>query len=175
MRVSIASALVASSAIVAGCASPYSRFYQPSEGATAESIATSRAAPAPAQPVVERVDRAEPGAGPAALSRRDYLGKPPPVQPVDEQASQAELEAVLADYSRRGYLAIGQSAFDWSQAVPESAAIAQGKRVGADLVLIFSPVATGWTLSNVAYAGPGTAEMPVPHFDFRAVYFVKLR
>lgn len=70
---SISAALVLAAVVLTGCASGYREFYRPTSGFDAQRIATLRAAPAPAQPTVER---ARPGNSDQILdayAKRGYI------------------------------------------------------------------------------------------------------
>ncbi len=119
--------LLASALFLAGCASGYSQFYRPAPGMSAEGVAAMRAAPPTGQPIIERA--APPG-----------------------QAGDAVLDA----YVKRGYVLIGSSQFNSGMAEPDEAAIEQGRKIGADLVLILDPRYTGSTTSAVPLTLPTT-------------------
>jgi serine protease Do len=167
---------VAVAATLAGCASGYSTYYRPAQGASAELSAQQRAA-SPTEPLVERL----------ALS--------------------AEPQQLFEAYEKRGYVLIGSSAFNSDQRESETAAIAQARKVGAELVVIVNPRHTGSTTRsvplrvqasdrNTPVASFGTGNdvtfreidrprtygtqavnvaMTVHHTDFGAGYFVKQR
>jgi len=126
-RISLAIALVGS-LILGGCASGYSEFYKPAQGVTPEQIAQYRAGP-PSAPEVQRG-----------------------VNPGTEQGSKALLDA----YARRGYALIGTAFFNSGRQEGESGAIAQAQKVGADLVLLFSPKYTGSINSAIPITTPTT-------------------
>lgn len=63
---------IALATLLAGCASGYSTFYRPMDGATPEAIATLRAAPPPAIPLVERAAPAEPDVVFSAYAKRGF-------------------------------------------------------------------------------------------------------
>lgn len=69
----ISVSLLLASSLVAGCASGYSAFYKPANGATAEQIATLRAAPAPNQPQVERARSGDADKLLDAYAKRGYI------------------------------------------------------------------------------------------------------
>ncbi len=64
---------VIASLLLAGCASGYQSFYTPVDGATPEAIASSRAAPAPATPQVERSRPADPETVTKVYGKRGYV------------------------------------------------------------------------------------------------------
>lgn len=115
---------VVASTILVGCASGYHKFYQPANGATPEAIARLRAAPAPANPIVERA------------------------------APPSDSKALADSFRKRGYELIGTSFFNSGRAENENAAVQKGKEVGADLVLILNPKYTGSTTSSVPLTLP---------------------
>ena len=123
------SALVAlSAALLTACASGYSQFYTPVTGSSPERIAANRAAPAPAQPIVERM--AAPG---------------------------SDAETMVNSYAKRGYVLIGHVNFNSGRGESEAAAVQQGQKVGADLVVIFHPRYTGSQTSMVPLTLPTTS------------------
>jgi len=109
-----------------GCASGYKEFYKPANGVTPERIASQRASPPLAEPIVERARRGN-----------------------DDE--------VLAAYAKRGYIMIGQSMFNTGRPETEQAAVAQGKAVGADIVLILNPTYTGSVTTSIPIATPTTS------------------
>lgn len=163
---------------LAGCATGYEKFYQPNPSATPAAVAAHRAAPAPAQPIL------------------DHTG--------------LTGDALLQPYVAQGYGVIGYSSFNGGGGQSDKGALDQGRKVGADLVVISNPSYTG-TRSTVipivtpttstsystgtatAYGSGGTATaygtsttttygtqtnfipMHVDRFDYLAVYFVKMR
>jgi hypothetical protein len=66
-------ALVLVASILTGCASGYSSFYKPAEGATAEAISSIRATTPPAMPILERSAPGNPDAVVAAYAKRGYV------------------------------------------------------------------------------------------------------
>jgi hypothetical protein len=110
------------------CASGYSQFYQPVQGATPQLIAATRLAPPPAVPTVERA--APPGSDSSSL---------------------------MDAYAKRGYVIIGSSSFNTGRPESEDSAVRQGAKVGADLVLILNPRYTGSTTSAVPITVPTTS------------------
>lgn len=61
------------SLLLAGCASGYTRFYQPAQWATPEAIASSRAGSAPAIPIIERSQPGNPQLVLDAYAKRGYV------------------------------------------------------------------------------------------------------
>lgn len=66
---------------------------------------------------------------------------PPPDTPELRQAS-FPVERAISEANREGYLVMGYSSFNGAHG-SDSSALAEGKRVGADLVLVFNPRYTG--------------------------------
>ncbi len=119
--------VIGTAALLTACASGYSQFYRPAQGATPETIAALREAPPTGQPIVERA--APPG---------------------------PDTTALLDAYAKRGYVLIGLSSFNSGRTESEDAAIQQGRQVGADLVLILNPRYTGSTTTAVPLTTPTT-------------------
>jgi hypothetical protein len=92
------------------------------------------------------------GATPEAIARR--RAAPPPENPQVERAAPADSRAVVDAYAKRGYFTIGNSMFNSGHDEPESSAIAQGKAVGADLVLILNPRYTGSVTTSIPLTTP---------------------
>lgn len=113
--------------LVTACVSGYSQFYKPAQGATPETIAALRVAPPSAHPIVERA--------------------PPPG---------SDAPALLDAYAKRGYVIIGSSSFNSGQTQFEDAAVQQGVKVGADLVLILNPRYTGSNTTAMPLTLPST-------------------
>lgn len=115
------------SALVSGCASNgYKKFYQPSNGATPEAIAALRAGPAPEAPTLER--RGEP---------QDW-------------------SEFWKSYERRGFGHIGSSSFTTTGTFDAKAALAQGREVEADLVVLLPPKDRGTSTGAVTTFIPTT-------------------
>lgn len=72
LKIAIA-AVVFCASILTGCASGYSSFYTPSEGATPEAISSIRATTPPAMPLLERAASENPEAVVAAYAKRGYV------------------------------------------------------------------------------------------------------
>ncbi|MFE0502299.1 PDZ domain-containing protein [Lysobacter soli] len=175
MKVRIAFSVFAA-ALLSGCASGYSQFYQAADGATPEAIAQTRTAPAPAIPKLER--------------------------------SADTPENIANAYGRYGYAVIGYSSFNGAAGQSEQGALDQGKKVGADLVVVVNPqytntvssviplslptTQTSYTSGSATAYGPGgpvtaygnattttygskTTYIPTStdRFDYGAIYFVK--
>lgn len=124
-RVIERAATVCTLTVLGACASGYSQFYKPAQNIPPEQVALLREAPAPAQPRVERA--------------------PPPAQ---------DAQPLLDTYLKRGYVLIGSSQFNSGRNESEEAAVAHGKTVGADLVLILNPRYTGSTTTAVPLTLP---------------------
>jgi len=121
-------ALAGTAALLAGCANGYAQFYRPAQGATPDVIASLRVAPASGQPFVERA--APPG---------------------------SDATQLLDAYAKRGFVLIGSATFNSGHNESENAAIQQGVKVGADLVLILNPRYTGSTTTAVPLTVPTTS------------------
>ena len=79
---------------------------------------------------------------------------PPPATPlVDRSTSVPDPEP----YARLGYAAIGYSSFNSGRNESEKSAIAQGQKVGADLVVIVNPSYTGSVTSQLPLTTPTTS------------------
>ncbi|TXH48713.1 MAG: PDZ domain-containing protein [Burkholderiaceae bacterium] len=127
LRRALSASLLAVAAILAGCANGYSQFYRASEAFTPETIAARRVAPPTGQPIVEHSNM--PG-------------------PNDD--------SILTAYAKRGYVMIGSAFFNTGNAQSEGAAVEQGRKVGADVVLIMNPRYTGSTTTAVPLTTPTT-------------------
>lgn len=93
-----------------------------------------------------------PGATPEAIARLRVA--PPPATPlVDRSPSVPDPDY----YARYGYEAIGYSSFNSGRNESEQNAIAQGQKVGADLVVIVNPTYTGSITSHVPITTPTTS------------------
>jgi hypothetical protein len=66
-------------------------------------------------------------------------------------------DEVWTAYARQGYVAIGQSAFNSGRAEPVSDAVAQARKVGADLVIVIDPRYTGSTTTSIPITVPTAA------------------
>lgn len=82
---------------------------------------------------------------------------PPPKDPTVERGQPVEGSVIYAAYGKRGYVPIGYSAFNSGRAESEPSAIDQGRRVGADLVLILNPQYTGTVATSVPITTPTTS------------------
>ena len=116
--------------ITGGCASGYAQFYQPTDGMTQEVVERIRVASPPATPLIEH----------ASCCDRD-----------------GDMQALVDRYIRRGYEIIGFSSFNSSVPPENEGAIAQGKGVGADRVVIFRPRYTNSSTSAVPLVLPVTS------------------
>lgn len=93
-----------------------------------------------------------PDATPEAIAKLRVA--PPPAAPlVDRSHSVPDPDY----YARYGYAAIGYSSFNSGRAESESNAIEQGKKVGADLVVIVNPSYTGSVTSHIPVTTPTTS------------------
>lgn len=100
--------------LLSACAGGYSRFYNPVSNISAEDLTAKRVAPAPETP---------------RLARATWSGTDPDV----------DVDWLIASYARRGYVMIGSSQFNSSKRQGEDDAIAQGRKAGADLVVLLPP------------------------------------
>lgn len=95
------------------------------------------------------------GATPEAISaNRAAL---PPETPHLEHSAQTNGDAIASEYAKQGYSIIGYSFFNTGQRESEKDALQQGKKVGADLVVILNPKYTGSITSNVPITTPTTS------------------
>jgi hypothetical protein len=77
----------------------------------------------------------------------------PPAAPSSERAG-GEVKEIFATYLRRGYNAIGYSHFNSGMAESDAGALAQGVKVGADLVVIVDPRYTNTRTGAVPITTP---------------------
>jgi serine protease Do len=119
--------LLTATIALTACASGYSQFYKAAPGATPEAIAATRVAPPTGQPIVER--SASPG---------------------------PDASALFDAYTKRGYSYIGGASFNSASQDSEESAVEQGRKVGADLVVIFNPRYTGSTTTAMPLTVPTT-------------------
>lgn len=89
---------------------------------------------------------------PAAFIAKNRL-TPPPAEPFIERMAPS---TDVTDYIKRGYVTIGVSEFNSSAAPAEDEAIEQGKKVGADLVVLLTPEYTGSSTTIVPFKTPTT-------------------
>jgi hypothetical protein len=101
------------------------------------------------------------GATPEAIA--SYHKGAAPAEPAVARGGPADLDALVQELAKRGYRGIGQASFTSSRQVPEFEAVEQGKRVGADLVLLLSPSFAGFSVS--AALKPALGRPSSPH-DF---------
>lgn len=91
---------------------------------------------------------------------QDKLNKlrasPAPLEPQVDRAALSDSIAISRAYEKKGFVLIGTSSFNSGRNESDAAAIAQGKSVGADLVIIFSPQYTGSITSSVPITTPTT-------------------
>lgn len=91
------------------------------------------------------------GATPEAIER--IRSAPAPATPVVERSSTVP---DAEQYARRGYVAIGYSSFSSGHSESEQNAVDQGKKVGADLVVIVNPSYAGSVTSQIPLTTPTT-------------------
>jgi hypothetical protein len=114
--------------VLTGCASNgYREFYTQVPGATPERVAQTRAAPPAGDPQVVHL----------------------PSPRFDGNAQSA--------YARQGYEVIGYAGFTSGRAPDDDDAIDQGRKVGADLVVILSPQYTGSVTASIPITTPTTS------------------
>lgn len=77
---------------------------------------------------------------------------PAPAEPLLQHGSPPVDQAISAA-ARQGYLVMGYSSFNGAHG-SDSAALAEGKRVGADLVLVFDPRYTGTRSGSIPLTTP---------------------
>jgi hypothetical protein len=87
------------------------------------------------------------------IARRE---SPPPATPAADQAY-GDPEEVFAEYARYGYAPIGFASFNSGWAESDASAVAQGRRVGADLVVIMQPRYTETRTGSVPITTPTTS------------------
>jgi hypothetical protein len=92
-----------------------------------------------------------PGATPEVIAKIRVT--PPPERPLIEHSPTFPPPDV---YLRRSYIAIGYSSFNSGHKESEKNAIAQGQKVGADLVVIVNPSFTGSVTSQIPITTPTT-------------------
>jgi len=97
--------------------------------------------------------RAADGSSPELLAQRRVA--PAPKEPAVDHIGQVT-DDIWTAYARHGYVAIGQSAFNSGRPEPEANAVAQARKVGADLVIIIDPRYTGSTTSSIPLTVPKT-------------------
>jgi PDZ domain len=93
-----------------------------------------------------------PGATPELIA--NIRANPPPKTPQLEHAGGANGQTVFDAYARHGYALIGYSSFNSGHRESESSAASQGKRVGADIVVIIDPRYTGSVTTSVPLTTP---------------------
>ncbi|MGH3430652.1 MAG: PDZ domain-containing protein [Terriglobales bacterium] len=93
-----------------------------------------------------------PGATPEVIAAN--RAAPPPKSPQLEHAGGANGQAVVDAYLRQGYALIGYSSFNSGHRESESNAVAQGERVGADIVVVIDPHYTGSVTTSVPLTTP---------------------
>jgi hypothetical protein len=81
---------------------------------------------------------------------------PAPTAPTLVRAG-GEANDVAGAYARDGYVLIGYSSFNSGHRESDSAALAQGKKVGADLVVVLDPHYTGSITRSVPITTPTTS------------------
>jgi len=106
--------------------SGYVKFYKPAPGATPEAVLALRLGPPPATPNVERLP------------------------------STQEMRSLFDAYAKRGFASIGESRFNSGFDESDESAIEQGKKLGADLVVLLNPRHTGSTTTSMPLTLPTT-------------------
>jgi PDZ domain len=82
---------------------------------------------------------------------------PPPATPVLERSPPGDWQQILDAYAKRGYSLLGSSSFNSGNSESDESAVAQGRTVGADLVLVMNPKYTGTVTSTVPITKPTTS------------------
>ena len=82
---------------------------------------------------------------------------PAPAEPLIERSAFGDVRQIVAGYYKRGFVPIGSSMFNSGKGASEAQALAQGRTVGADLVLVFYPKYTGSATSSVPITTPTTS------------------
>lgn len=97
---------------------------------------------------------AYPGITPEAISKNRTA--PAPETPQVEHIPSANA-SVFENYEKLGYVPIGYSSFNAGRRQPDSYAVDQGKKVGADLVVIVNPQYTGTETASIPITTPTTS------------------
>lgn len=92
-----------------------------------------------------------PGATPETIAKY-RSGAPPKVPSLDHAGGQPA--DVVAAYARGGYALIGYSSFNSGHRESDGSALSQGKKVGADLVVVIDPKYTGSITTSVPITTP---------------------
>lgn len=90
----------------------------------------------------------------SVLARR--ANSAPATPAIERIAPPSNSDDVVTAYARRGYQIIGVSSFNSGRGESENAAVAQGAKVGADIVLVINPQYTGTVTSAVPIVTPTT-------------------
>jgi len=95
-----------------------------------------------------------PGAKPELVAAR--RASPPPAQPLLDHTNLVG-PALAQAYEQEGYFPIGFSSFNGGGNQSESGAVAEGKAVGADLVVVSNPAYSGTRSSVIPITTPTTS------------------
>lgn len=82
---------------------------------------------------------------------------PPPAEPEVQHSRPLAPEVIEPSFTRMGYGAIGFSSFNGAAGQSERGAVALGKKIGADIVLILDPQYTGTQSGVVPITTPTTS------------------
>lgn len=173
----ISAVIVLTAVLLAGCASGYREFYRPTSGFDAERIASLRASPAPAQPIVER---ARPGNSDEILdayAKRGYImignsmfnsGRPESEDSALQQSKDVGADLVLIlnpNYTGSVTSSIPITTPTTSTTYSNATATAYGR--GGSVTAYGSGVSTtyGTTTNHIP--------MTVHRSDYGAVYFIR--
>lgn len=92
------------------------------------------------------------GATPQVVAQ--LRANPPTGMPVVDHYGGKDYKSMVKDYGSAGYIPIGYSSFNSGHSEPDSGAIAEAKKVGADLVVIISPEYTGTRSTVIPWTTP---------------------
>ncbi len=98
--------------------------------------------------------QAYPGATPETIAKIRTAA--PPANPRVEHVPGID-NSVYEGYAKLGYTPIGHSSFNAGQRQPDENAVAQGRAVGADLVIIANPRYTGTETASIPITTPTTS------------------
>lgn len=95
------------------------------------------------------------GATPEAISA--IRTSPAPAMPATERVRPGDMSDVVDAYAKRSFILIGSAMFNSGHTESDEAAIEQGKKIAADLVVLINPRYTGSTTTAVPVTTPTTS------------------